>query len=69
MFWVENAGAWHGPVPIGLNQDAPAGAPLAASRQFNSSDQTDLFFINNAGMLVAAWVESAGKWKGPIRLM
>jgi hypothetical protein len=40
---------------------------VAASRQFGSADQTDVFVVDNTYGLNVFWVDSAGKWKGPVR--
>jgi hypothetical protein len=66
VFWVQGVGAWGGPVPIGVKNTAPPGAPLAASRQFGAPNQTDVFFVDNSGQLNVFWVQDTGGWGGPV---
>jgi hypothetical protein len=68
VFWVEGAGAWNGPVPIGPAGFAPLGASLAVSQQFGCNNQTDVFVIDNAGALNVFWVQGAGAWNGPVQI-
>jgi hypothetical protein len=62
--WVDNAGPWQGPLNIGPAGIAPAGANVAACRQFGLS-QTDVFLVDNNGQLNVFWVDNAGGWNGP----
>ena len=48
--------------PAGL---APAGAPLAMSKDYGTSNQTDVFLIDNNGQLNMFWVDGIGHWNGP----
>ena len=66
VFWVETAGAWQGPVPVGPASNAPSGAGLAACQQFGAANQTDVFLFDGKGRLNVFWVESAGSWNGPV---
>jgi hypothetical protein len=65
VFWVNDAGAWNGPLAIGPKAFAPAGAALAASERFGTSNQTDVFVVDNSGQLNVFWVDAAGAWNGP----
>jgi hypothetical protein len=62
--WVDNAGAWSGPLGIGPAGIFPPGAPVAASQQIGLN-QTDVFVVDNNGALNVAWVVEAGAWGGP----
>lgn len=62
--FVDNAGEWQGPIPIGPTNFAPAGCPVVASRQFGLN-QTDVFLVGNNGQLQVFWVDNAGGWGGP----
>ena len=68
VFWVDNAGAWGGPVGIGSAGNAPAGASIAVSQQFGANNQTDVFLIDKNGQLNVFWVNSAGPWNGPVKI-
>src|ERR1017187_948614 len=61
--WVDNAGAWSGPLGIGPAGIFPPGAPVAASQQIGLN-QTDVFVVDNNGALNVAWVVEAGAWGG-----
>jgi hypothetical protein len=63
--WVDGSGAWNAPIALTPTGYAPPGAPVAASNQFGIFDQTDVFFVNNAGALSAVWVNGSGGWNGP----
>jgi hypothetical protein len=63
--WVAGFEAWRGPAPIGSEGLFPPGAAVAASAQFGLSEQTDVFAIDNKGVLRVAWVAGAGSWHGP----
>jgi len=68
VFWVEGPPLefeWKGPLAISGKNFAPPGAFIAASQQFGSTDQTDVFVVDNSGTLTVCWVNGAGKWKGP----
>jgi hypothetical protein len=65
--WVDNAGPWQGPLNIGPAGIAPAGANVAACRQFGLS-QTDVFLVDNNGQLNVFWVDNAGGWNGPEKI-
>jgi hypothetical protein len=64
--WVQDAAAWQGPAPITPTNTAPAGAALAASRQFGIGNQTDVFVVDNTGATRVSWVQSSGSWNGPL---
>ena len=68
VFWVDDAGAWGGPVGIGSVGNAPAGANIAVSQQFGANNQTDVFLIDNNGQLNVFYVNSAGPWNGPVKI-
>jgi hypothetical protein len=63
--WVDGAGAWKGPGPIGQPGLFPPRAAVAASNQFSLQNQTDVFAVASNGALHVAWVDGAGAWKGP----
>ena len=74
VFWVQNTGAWNGPLKLGPKNTAAPGAVVAASQQFGVADQTDVWVINqngtNApGWPVVFWVDGAGQWSGPKALV
>jgi len=74
VFWVDNSGAWGGPVKIGPKGLATPGAFVAASQQFGATNQTDLFVINETGTNgpgwpMVCWVQNAGGWGGPKALV
>jgi len=58
-------GKWIGPKAIGPAGLAPAGAPLAMSKDYGTSNQTDVFLIDNNGQLNMFWVDGIGHWNGP----
>ena len=62
--FVTGEGPWQGPLTIGPSGVAPAGCPVAASRQFGA-DQTDVFLVDNSGRLVVFWVSGGWAWNGP----
>jgi len=64
--WVNSAGAWNGPEPIGPAFNAVPGCYIAASQQFGAVQQTDVFLIDKNGLLNVFWVNSAGSWNGPL---
>ena len=63
--WVDDAGAWQGPAPLGPQGLAPSGCSVAASQQFGLT-QTDVFLVGNNGQLYVFWVDGAGAWNGPL---
>jgi hypothetical protein len=65
--WVDNAGPWQGPLPIGPSGLAPGGAFVAASRQFGLT-QTDAFLVDQSGQLNVFWVDGFGVWNGPEKI-
>jgi hypothetical protein len=66
VFWVVEGRRWNGPERISNPGFAPAGAPLAASRQFGTDDdQTDVFVVDNEGALNVFWVVEGRRWNGP----
>ena len=67
-FWVENSGAWQGPLALSGAGFAPAGAHVAAAQQFGAENQTNVYLISNSGQLVNFWVENAGAWNGPLSI-
>jgi len=64
--WVNNAGAWQGPLGIGPSGNAGPGAKLATSQQFGCNNQTDVFLIDKNGQFDVFWVNNAGAWNGPL---
>jgi hypothetical protein len=69
MFWVIGdgvggtlPGGWNGPVTIGPVGFAPPGASLAASQQFGTTDQTDVFVVGSNGQLNVLWAVGTGDW-------
>jgi len=74
VFWVQNTGAWNGPLKVGPQHVAAPGASIVASQQFGLSEQTDVFVINETGTNapgwpVVYWVDAAGNWNGPKALV
>ncbi len=67
VFWLQDTGAWNGPVPIGPAGNAPSGANLAASQQFGAT-QTDVFLVDGNGQLNVFWVQGTGAWNGPVKI-
>lgn len=59
---------WRGPLAITPTGTAPAGAGLAASRQFGLANQTDVFVVDNTESAQVIGVQSAGVWQGPLRI-
>ncbi|MGC1761305.1 MAG: hypothetical protein WA742_18300 [Candidatus Cybelea sp.] len=68
LFWTENAGPWNGPVKLLPGTAVPPGSGLAVSPQFGVTNQTDIFFLNNAGQPGVQWVVAAGAWQGTLSL-
>ncbi|GLQ93240.1 hypothetical protein [Dyella acidisoli] len=68
VFWVENAGAWNGPVAISAPGFAPPGASMSAIQQFGCDNQTDVFVVDVNGRMNVFWVENAGSWNGPVQV-
>ncbi|WP_345331412.1 hypothetical protein [Mucilaginibacter defluvii] len=64
VLWATGGGAWNGPVPISPAGFAPAGAQLAASKQFGL-EQTVVFVIGNSGAVHVLWAGGSGPWAGP----
>ena len=67
VMWVDNAGAWQGPLAIGTAGLFPPGAKIAASQQIGLS-QTDVFVVDKNGTLQVMWVDNAGAWQGPMAI-
>ncbi len=65
LFWVDGLGEWNGPQPIGTKPMTRAGAHLAASQHFGTTNQTDVFVIDKDGQLTTFWATGAGDWQGP----
>jgi hypothetical protein len=72
--WVNNDNPFNGPVqliPPNFTPSAaglfPPGAAVAASQQFgvDSTGQTDVFIVDNGGLLRVMWVEGQNSWQGP----
>ena len=63
--WVVGGGNWSGPVAISQPGMFPLGAKIAASNQFGTFNQTDVFVIDNTGALNVSWVMGATNWNGP----
>jgi hypothetical protein len=55
--------AWGQPASASTTP-APQSA-VAASQQFGTANQTDVFTVNSSGALTVAWVVGAGQWQGP----
>jgi hypothetical protein len=53
--WVLDAGPWQGPLTVGPAGLASAGCFVAASRQFGSTNQTDVFLVGKNGQLNTFW--------------
>jgi len=67
--WVNGGGNWNGPVGISPAGLFSPGAAVAASNQFGIPDQTDVFVVDNNGVLNVAWVNGGGNWNGPIPIV
>jgi subtilase family serine protease len=63
--WVQGGGNWNGPAAISPTGLAPAGAHLAVSNQFGTSNQTDVFVVGSNGAVQVLWVNGGGAWNGP----
>jgi hypothetical protein len=63
--WVDNGGAWKGPLEITGTNLFPPGAPVAASQQFGVQ-QTDVFVVDLNGALNVVWVDGGGSWNPPL---
>jgi hypothetical protein len=68
IFWVQNAGAWNGPVLVGPPNVTVSAARLAVSQQFGVN-QTDVFVIDKTGALNVYYAfEPGGAWTGPQKI-
>jgi hypothetical protein len=67
VLWVDGAGVWQGPAPIGPSGFATPGSHVAACQQ-STLNQTDLFVIDKNGGLAVFWVSNGGAWKGPLSI-
>jgi hypothetical protein len=67
--WVVGGGAWNGPVGISPPGLFPPGAAVTASNQFGIPNQTDVFVVDNNGVLNVAWVVGGGAWNGPVPIV
>jgi hypothetical protein len=67
VLWIQG-GHWNGPLGISPAGLAPAGAGLAASAQFGSPNQTDVFVVGSNGAIQVLWVQGAGRWSGPLAI-
>ena len=72
------SGNWSGPQIIGLARLARFGAALAVSQQFGVTNQTDVFFIDQAGSQTGhtgqgwpslCWANGTNPWNGPEELV
>jgi hypothetical protein len=68
VLWVIGDGEWNGPVPLTLPGVAPPGTRIAASAHYGIPDQTDVFFVDQTGSVVAFWIVGRGNWQGPLAL-
>jgi GH25 family lysozyme M1 (1,4-beta-N-acetylmuramidase) len=66
VLWVVGDGRWNGPMPVSPPATAPAGANIAASNQFGSGAQTDVFTVGSDGATRVSWVAGSGRWNGPM---
>jgi hypothetical protein len=66
--WVQGGGTWRRPLGVTRTGFADPRAPLASSTQFGIPGQTDVFFVAIGGATHVSWVESAGAWKGPLKI-
>jgi hypothetical protein len=67
-FWVVADGPWNGPAALTVARVAPPGTVLAATQHQGIDNQTDLFFIDQTGTVIALWVNGNGPWNGPLAL-
>jgi PPE-repeat protein len=68
VFSISGSGSWNGPQNIGPVGAAPAGAPLATSRQFGANNQTDVFLVDDKGNVSVFWVQDHNAWSGPKKI-
>jgi hypothetical protein len=68
VLWVSGAGRWSGPLAVSPAGEALPGGGLAASPQFGVPGQTDLWASGKNGFINVSWVESGGRWLGPLAL-
>jgi hypothetical protein len=66
--WVQGAGKWQGPLAITTTGLTSPGGGVAASNQFSLPNQTDVFVVANDGATRVSWVQSGGKWQGPLTI-
>ncbi len=64
VFSVAGAGDWNAPQTIGPKGFARSGAALAASQDFGTPDQTNVFVIDKNGQLNVFSVIGSGTWNG-----
>ena len=78
IFTADHSGQWSGPVTVGPQNVAPAGAPVVASQQFGAPNQTDVFVIGQSGSQTGStasgwpalfWSTGADQWNGPKELV
>jgi hypothetical protein len=61
-FVAQGTTEWSDSAPIGPPGLLAAGAPIAASQRFGTSDQTDVFVVGKDGALNVFSVQGMGKW-------
>ncbi|MGA2448002.1 MAG: hypothetical protein ABTD50_04925 [Polyangiaceae bacterium] len=65
MYYVDGGGSWHGPVTISTPTFYfPQNGDVAASQQFDTPNQTDVFAVDIDGYLEVYSVQSNGEWQG-----
>lgn len=65
VFYVDGTGGWQGPQTISAGNFAPPGCHVAACQHAGTTNQTDVFVVNNSGQLCLFWVIGSGAWNGP----
>ena len=71
VFWVVEQGPWQGPLKIGTAQfflsDYGTPSPVASQR-FGTSNQTDVYAVDDSGQLNVFSVVGEGTWQGPAKI-
>jgi hypothetical protein len=68
VFYVDGTGDWQGPQTISAVNFAPPGCPVAACQHAGTTNQTDVFVVDNGGQLWFFWVIGGGAWNGPQKI-
>ena len=68
VFSAHGSGRWSASKPLGPTGLARQGAPVVASRQFDSNNRTDVFLMSQDGQLNMFWATGDGDWNGPVQV-